>query len=132
MEETRETTPREHAADLAYAIWRGIDGDYKRSYAKVIWGQFLERLQGTARTTANLEVYFNRVCSKLPMVWDGKQITEYLDWIYDAMRAGQDREILRIMREQTAAIVVEVRLKNEQHRLEYNEGTLEGGIFDED
>jgi hypothetical protein len=66
------------------------------------------------------------------MVWDGKQITEYLDWIYDAMRAGQDREILRIMREQTAAIVVEVRLKNEQHRLEYNEGTLEGGIFDED
>ena len=105
------------AVTLAWALWRGMDAEYKRKYARVVWEQFQTRLQGEAQTTADLGQYVNNVCSKLGVtrLGDGDDLVE-LDAI---LGAGQDREVLHALRDRTALIVVRVRLLNEARKEAY-------------
>ena len=103
--------------DLAWALWRSMDAEYKRRYALKVWEQFQERLAGEAMTTTRLGEYVNSVCSKLGVQQlGGKDDIARIDEI---LNAGADRDILRLMRDETALIVVKVRLLNEQRKAEY-------------
>ena len=101
---------------LAWILWRGMDPDYKRKYARVIWDQFQARLAGEAQTCATLGEYVNALSDKLGVQALG--LTEDLDILDSTLNSGKDREILRMMREETALIVVKVRLMNELYREE--------------
>jgi hypothetical protein len=94
-----------------------MDAEYKRKYVRVVWDQFQARLQGEAMTTADLGQYVSSVCSKLGVtrLGDGKDLGE-IDAI---LSAGQDREVLRALRDRAALIVVRVRLLNEARREAY-------------
>jgi len=111
-----EETIRDKCVVLAWALWRGMDSDYKRKYARVIWDQFQVRIAGEAQTTNSLSKYVNQLCSKLGVgqLGDGDELAE-LDAI---LNCGQDRAILRAMREDTALIVLKVRLLNEERKEE--------------
>lgn len=102
------------ATHLAWYLWRGMDGAYKQQYARVIWDQFQARLQGEAMVTNNLGTYLNSLSSKLGVRAVG--LTGDLDILDSILNCGHDREILRILREETALIVVKVRLWNEERR----------------
>lgn len=107
------------AVDLAWALWRGMDATYKRRYARVIWDQFQSRLQGEAMATSNLGTFVNSACSKLGVTALGK--ADELPALDAILQSGEDRAILRVMREETALVVVRVRLLNEQRRAEFEE-----------
>lgn len=110
---------RQMCVDLAWALWRGMSADYKRRYAMVVWDQFRDRLAGEAMSTSNLGQYVNSLCSKLGVVRLGE--SDDLDRINEILNSGQDREILRTMREETALVVVKVRLLNEKRKEEWKE-----------
>jgi hypothetical protein len=102
------------ATDLAWLLWKGVPSDYKRRQALKVWDQFQSRLQGEAMATSNLGTFINSVCSKLNVVTLGRKADlEALDAI---LNSGQDRALLRLMREETALIVVKVRLLNEERK----------------
>jgi hypothetical protein len=107
------------AVTLAWALWRGMDADYKRKYARVVWDQFQTRLQGEAMTTADLGQYVSSVSSKLGVAHLGEGGD--LEEIDAILRAGQDRPVLRALRDRTALVVVRVRLLNEARKEEYEE-----------
>lgn len=67
--------------------------------------------------TANLGTYVNSLCSKLGVQSIG--LSDDLDILDSILNCGQDREILRVMREETALVVVKVRLLNEERRAEW-------------
>ena len=117
---------------LAWCLWLGMDRAYKQKYARVIWSQFQNRLQGEAMTTANLGQYVNSLCSKLGVHTLG--ISEDLDILDSILNCGEDRAILRMFREEAALIVVRVRLWNEQRRaleeLRQAEESQQEGLFD--
>lgn len=86
--------------------------------------------------TSNLGQFLNSCCSKLGVTAFAKSDIEELDEI---LEGGQDRAILRLMREETALVVVKVRLLNEERKGsfvdEYAEEEAlmapeEGGLFD--
>ncbi len=66
-------------------------------------------------TTVNLGRYFNAVCSKLGVQGLGPR--EELDILDGILNGGQDRALLRVLRDETALIVVKVRLLNESRKL---------------
>lgn len=106
----------EQCVSLAWMLWRGIDPDYKRKYARVIWDQFQARLRDEALTTNRLSKYVNQIQLKFPtMSWGDQQELAEEDKI---LSAGTDRELLRAFREDTALIVVKVRLRNEERKVE--------------
>lgn len=100
--------------DLAWAIWRSMDTQYKRRYALKVWDQFQERLAGEAMTTTRLGQYINSVCSKLGVGQLGSK--DDAGRIDEILNAGADRAVLRMMRDETALIVVKVRLLNEERK----------------
>lgn len=102
---------------LAWYLWRGMDPQYKQKYARVIWDQFQNRLQGEAMTTANLGQFVNSLCSKLGVHALG--IQDDLEIMDSILNSGEDRAILKVFREEVALIVVRVRLWNEQRREEW-------------
>lgn len=123
---------------IAWALWRGMSADYKRRYARVIWDQFQGRLAGEAQTTSNLGQYVNSLCSKLQVVQLPKESIEELDEIFES---NNDRAILRMMREETALIVVKIRVMNEERKAQFEDEYAEeealiealdgkGGLFD--
>jgi len=104
------------ATEIAWALWRGMSPDYKRRYARVIWDQFQSRLQGEAMATSSLGTFVNSACSKLGVVSLGRR--DDLGTLDGILNSGQDRLVLRLLREETALIVVKVRLMNEERRAE--------------
>jgi len=95
-------------------LWRGIDPEYKRRYARVIWDQFQARLRDEAFTVSRISQYVSRMQIKFPTIAWGKK--EDLAGIDAILSSGLDRALLRILREDTALVVVKVRLLNEQRR----------------
>ena len=129
------------ATELAWALWRGMDPNYKRRYARVIWDQFQARLQGEAMATSNLGTFVNSASSKLGVLSLGRKAD--LPALDEILNSGQDRAVLRLLREETALIVVKIRLLNEERQAEIaalmdeyaEESALtaaqnDGGLFD--
>ena len=102
------------AADLLEIIWRGIPRDYKSRYRMNIWQQFEDQIRSAAYTS-NLGKFINSLCSKMNAsigrnADERKRFNEILRQIQDT------KLLLKLMREETALLVLMVRIRQQEKR----------------
>lgn len=128
--EVEEYPQQYHVAlSLLIPLWRGIPGDYKRKYARNIWQQFEDNIRSAAYT-ASLSKFVNSICSRMQIV----TAADDLPAVNAALNAGQDRVILRQIRDEATILVLMVRLENDKRKKEWEARQVErvGGLFEED
>jgi hypothetical protein len=107
---------RQTAADLLMLIWRGIPPDYKSRYRMNIWEQFENQVRSAAYTS-NLAKFVSSLCLKLAATVgttpEDRQIAEAI------LNGGQDRAILKLLRDETTLLVLMVRVANQERREEW-------------
>lgn len=109
---------KEQATDLLWTIWRGTPAEYKRRYRRNIWQQFEDRVRSAAYTS-NLGKFANLLCLNLGATLGKAQIDR--DTAEAVLNSGNDRELLKLLRDETALIVLMVRLRNDQAKEAYEE-----------
>jgi hypothetical protein len=102
------TEIHDRATALLLPIWAGIQPEYKSKYKFTIWRQFEDQVRSAAYTTT-LSLFLSRICSRLNVTLHDDALTD----ICMIVRGGQDREVLRVLRDESAYIVTRVRLANE-------------------
>lgn len=102
---------QEIAEKLLYPLWRGIADGYKSKYARNIWEQFQNQIKSAAYTS-KLSTFFDVLCRRLDIRLrkDGTQTVQTV------LTSGQDRAILKTLRDETALLVLLVRVMNEERR----------------
>lgn len=106
----------EQAKILLTAIWRGIPADYKSRYRRNIWRQFEDNVRSAAYTS-NLGEFVNALCSKV-QAQIGKT-DEEREQAEAVLNSGNDRALLKLMRNETALVVLMVRVENQQRQEEW-------------
>ncbi len=101
----------ERAKHILGPIWRGIPSEYKVKYALNIWTQFEHQVRSAAHTT-NVTKFISIICAKLQAVISDRDLFSFLA----AVGAGDDREILRVLRDESTYVVLLVRTENEERR----------------
>lgn len=114
---TDEAT-RDLAATLLKYVWSGIPPDYKSRYRMTIWTQFENEIRAAAYTS-NLAKFLNSLCSKLGAT-PGRTEAERAV-VNEILRTANDREYLKMYREETTLLVLMVRVDNEEKRQEWIE-----------
>jgi len=105
------TPQHDRAAALLLPIWTGISPDYKAKYKTTIWQQFEDAVRSAAYTTT-LSLFLSRISSRL-----GVSLRETdLATVRDLVQGGDDRTVLRILRDESAYCVTIVRLQNEARK----------------
>lgn len=107
---------RSKAADLLKAIWRGTPADYKSRYRMTIWTQFENQVRSAAYTN-NLAKFINQLCLKLNA--DVGRTAGDRAEVELITNSGKDREILKILRDETTLICLMVRVDNQEKRDEW-------------
>ena len=107
---------RNQAATLLTAIWQGIPAEYKSRYRMTIWTQFENQVRSAAYTN-NLAKFINSLCLKLNAEAGKDQI--YRAIVEQIANSGNDRAILKLMREETTLLVLMVRVANQEKREEW-------------
>lgn len=110
MEELSELHRR--AAALLDVVWRGIPASYKSRYRRNIWQQFEDNVRSAAYTS-NLGKFINSLCLNLGVEFRNGDDIETAN---DALREGDDRAMLKLMRDETTLLVLMVRLRNQERR----------------
>jgi len=102
------------AKNLLWPVWVGIPQDYKRKYARNIWQQYEDNIKSAAYTS-NLRRFFDSLCQRLNVAIKPGDVKA----VSDILSSGQDRTILRALRDDTTALVLLVRLQNEARKDAY-------------
>lgn len=108
------TGTHEKAAALLMTIWRGIPPDYKSRYRRTIWQQFEDNVRAAAYTS-NLGKFINSICSKLQAQIKADDSAE----AEGILNCGQDRALLKLLREETTLLVLMVRVANQERQEEW-------------
>lgn len=108
------------ANDLLYPLWRGIDSGYKAKYARNIWQQFEDNIRSAAYTS-KLGMFVDSISRRLSISVRGEDV-ERLNL---ALAAGNDRETLKLLRDETTLLVLMVRLKNDERKAECEKSEFE-------
>jgi len=104
---------------LLRAVWHGIPPAYKKRYASSIWEQFEDAVRA-ATYTSNVA----RFLQQLKDAFDAAIPHNFLADVDAILRSGKDKEILKALREETAALVVALRVELQQKKAEW---LFEGG-----
>lgn len=104
----------ERAAELLIAIWRGMPNDYKSKYRRTIWRQFEDNVKSAAYTS-NLGKFSNSICSKLGIQIEAADSAN----VEAILNSGNDRLLLKLLREETTLLVLMVRVANQERRDEW-------------
>lgn len=107
---------RQMAVNLLMIIWRRIPAEYKSRYRMTIWEQFQNQIKAAAYTES-LATFVNSLCFKLGSDLGGNQ-RDRADAEH-ILSAGQDRSILKILRNETVYIVLRVRVANQARQDEW-------------
>lgn len=102
-------------------VWRGIPNSYKSRYRRNIWRQFEDNVRSAAYTS-NLGKFINSLCLNLNVEIRGADDVELVN---DALREGNDRTMLKLMREETTLLVLMVRLRNQERRERWEANRVE-------
>jgi hypothetical protein len=94
------------------ALWRGIDPEYKSQYARTIWTQFEEQIKYAANTTSSLPSCLSSITARFAGIMGGN--LEDLEAVEALVKTADAREVLRVLREESAYIIAMVRLENER------------------
>lgn len=107
--------PEYHPAlRLLIPLWRGIPADYKRKYARNVWQQFEDNIRAAAYT-ASLSKFVSSICSRLGIVIAGEDVAA----VNGVLNVGQDRAILRRLRDEATTLALMVRLENDKRKAEW-------------
>lgn len=98
---------------MLMAIWRGIPADFKSRYRMNIWQQFEDQIRSAAYTS-NLGKFVNSLCSKLQATV-GRNAEERV-YGEKVLNSGQDRALLKLLRDETTLLVLMVRVANQKRR----------------
>jgi hypothetical protein len=101
-------------ASLLTPIWRGVPADYKRKYAMTIWRQFEDNIRSAAYTSS-LSKFVNTICSRLQV----KIAADDVEAVEHTVSSGNDRELLRLLRDEATMLVLMVRIANDRRRDEW-------------
>lgn len=110
------TPDHEKAAELLWIVWKGVPADYKSRYRRTIWKQFEDNVRSAAYTS-KLGTFINTLCLKLHATV-GKRIDER-ERAEQILNSGDDRALLKLMREETTLLVLMVRLRNQERKKEF-------------
>jgi hypothetical protein len=113
---TMEQDSKAQAATLLKLIWRGIAANYKSRYRMTIWEQYENEIRSAAYTSS-LGKFISRLCSRLAATVG--RTDEERDVAETILRTANDREMLKLMREQTTLLVLMVRVDNQERREEW-------------
>jgi hypothetical protein len=105
------------ALQLVAPLWRGLDPDYKGKYRRTIWGQFENQIRSAAYTTT-LSLWYSRICARLPIDLreaDGAAVQAIV-------LGGEDRTLLRLLRDEAPTLVTMLRVENEARRAAQENG----------
>jgi hypothetical protein len=122
-EEVSGARPLEHEAvarDLLTPLWRGIPSDYKKKYARNIWEQFENNIRSAAYT-ARASEFLSKITQRLGVTFSGDEARQ----VSSIVGGGHDRELLKMLREDTTYLALLVRADNEERKERYNK-TKEG------
>lgn len=101
------------ANNLLGPLWSGIDADYKRKYSYSIWQQFEDQIRSAAYTGL-LSTFLSKITQRLGILIEGKDAER----VNAVVRSGEDKAILKSLRDETTMLVLMVRLVNEEKREE--------------
>jgi hypothetical protein len=104
-------TNEEIAEKLLWPAWRGMSDAYKMKYARTIWTQFEDNLRSAAYTSS-LPKFFEALARKLSVDIRAKDAGS----VAAVLTCGEDRQILKSLRDETTCLVLMVRLKNEERK----------------
>lgn len=105
------TEMHDRATALLHPLWRGLDADYKSKYRTSIWRQWEDQVRSAAYTTS-LSLFLSRICSRMTInLRDDDLLT-----VRDIVAGGHDRDVLRILRDESAYCVTVVRLANDERK----------------
>ena len=104
----------EMASALLIPIWRGIPAGYKSRYRAKIWQQFEDNIRSAAYT-ATLSRFCSNLCSRLGV----KIATEDVATVQAVVQCGQDRALLKLLRDEATTCVLMVRIANEERKAEW-------------
>jgi hypothetical protein len=104
----------EIAADMLEVIWRGVGNEYKSKYRQTIWQQFENVIRGSSYTN-NLGRFINTVCLKFDVQIQVKDVGQ----LENILNSGQDKSLLKILRDETTLIVLMVRVRSQKQREAY-------------
>lgn len=107
---------RNKAAALLMAVWRGTPADFKSRYRMTIWTQFENQVRSAAYTN-NLAKFINQLCLKLNADI-GKSPDERAE-VERIANSGNDRALLKLLRDETTLLVLMVRVANQEKRDEW-------------
>lgn len=113
-------THEEIADNLLTPLWQGIDAGYKKRYALNIWQQFEDNIRSAAYT-ARASDFLSRIKMRLGITI----YSEDVEKIAGVIVAGEDRSLLRMLREDTTLLVLLVRVANEARRAEWEKRMAE-------
>jgi hypothetical protein len=95
---------------LLTPIWRGIPADYKRKYQN-IWEQFENNIKSAAYTD-KLPKFLSRITQRLgAAIHDADTVT-----MTTFLKSASARETLHALRNDTALLVLMVRVQNEKRK----------------
>lgn len=108
------TITREHLKEAAIVtmveVWSCIDWervDSKRAYG--IWDEFTSKVKAAAMTTNRYETFVEKLCKKMDVRSVRHRSISDISAQSEEFKAG----VLKIIREETTLLVLEVRLNNE-------------------
>lgn len=113
---------RDLIATLIRSIWDGVPRDYKSRYRLTIWDQFENEIKSAAYTSS-LPVFVTRLCQRLGASLG--RTPEERAVVESILKHGEDKTVLRIIREETAYLVLLVRIDNQEKRDEWKAKTAE-------
>jgi len=116
-EEVALTPEQALAADLLEIGWRSVDWDTWGKYRLTVWDQFTDRVRLAATTTSSLPRFWASLSQQMGIgqVRDHEE-REALGGI---LTSGQDRALLRLLRQETDLLVLVVRLRSEGRKAAY-------------
>lgn len=99
------------ADSLLTPLWKGVPSEYKAKYARNIWSQFEDNIRSAAYCD-RLSKFLDKLTQRLDIAVleaDTEHVTAFL-------AAADTRQTLKALREDTALLVLLVRVANEERR----------------
>lgn len=112
------------ALRLLIPLWRGLDGDYKSKYARSIWTQWESNIKAAAYA-ATISKFFNNLCSRLPIAIDTAGLVDVQAALM--VDGAEERTLLRQLRDESATLVLMVRLANEKSKSDWQARQINKG-----
>lgn len=108
-----EENVRYLAVETIYGIWSGIDWDkVDRRRAYEIWDEFSNKIKAAAMTTNSYEKFVEKLARKM----DVRSLKSSIFLKVSQQGEKFKRDILKLIREETLQLVLEVRLNNEARK----------------